>query len=122
MSNQVVDKTSAADPSLSTVNVKPVGLPDDMTKADLKDVCLYQMKPSPPCVKIRAILQYHGVPFKQINGKKPNDEYKKVPVLMMNGYQINDSFQMVIDLAPILHGAKLSEEDIAFEKQMAYGM
>ena len=41
---------------------------------------------------------------------------------MMNGYQINDSFQMVIDLAPILHGSKLSEEDIAFEKQMAYGM
>ena len=102
--------------------MKPVGLPDGLTKEDLKEVCLYQMKPSPPCVKIRAILQYHGVPFKQINGKKPNDEYTKVPVLMMNGYQINDSFQMVIDLAPILHGAKLSEEDIAFEKQMAYGM
>ena len=29
---------------------------------------------------------------------------------------------MVVELAPILHGAKLSEEDLAFEKQMTYGL
>ena len=40
---------------------------------------------------------------------------------MLNGHQLNDSFIIVQALAPLLHGAKLSEEDLAFEKQMAYG-
>ena len=55
-----------------------------------------------------------------INCKKSDSEYKIVPVLLVAGHQINDSFLMVKQLAPLLD-AKLSDEDVAFEKQMTYG-
>jgi hypothetical protein len=96
-------------------------LPAGTKFADLKNVTLYQFKVSPPCTKMRAILTHYKVPFTIVNGKKKDSAYKKVPVLVVNGLQINDSFQMVKELAPIL-ASELSEEDLAFEKQMTYGM
>jgi hypothetical protein len=55
MSNQVNHNEIAADVS---ADINPSGsfkIPA-WTKDDLKEVTLYQMKVSPPCVKIRAIL------------------------------------------------------------------
>ena len=91
------------------------------TKEDLKDVTLYQMAVSPPCTKIRAILQYHNVPFKIINGKKKDSDYQKVPVLVLNGIQLNDSFLIVQHLSKIIYGKEMTPDEIDFEKQMAYG-
>ena len=77
---------------------------------------------SPPCIKIRTILQYHNVQYKKIGGKKKDSEYKKIPVLLLNGIQINDSFIMVKNLAPILDGKALTEEEVKFEEEMSYGL
>ena len=92
------------------------------TKDDLKDVVLHNSQLSPPCIKIRAIFQYHNIQYTRINGKKKDSEYKKVPVLMLNGIQINDSFIMVKNLATILHGKPLTEDEIKFEEEMTYGL
>lgn len=79
MSNQVVDKEAAASGEVpEQVELSPIAGPvalPNWIKDDLKDVTLYQMAISPPCVKVRTILQYHGVPFKVINGKKKGDAY-----------------------------------------------
>ena len=90
------------------------------TKEDLKTVVLHSNPISPPACKIRAILQYHKVPFTNIKGAKKDSEYKKVPVIILNDRQINDSYIIVKSLAPILYGAPLSAEDLAFEEHMAY--
>ena len=41
---------------------------------------------------------------------------------MLNGIQINDSFIMVKNLAPILYGKPLTEEEIKFEEVMTMGL
>ena len=82
------------------------------TKDDLKEVVLHNSYMSPPCVKVRCILQHNGIKFQVIDGKKKDSEYKKIPVLLLNGVQINDSFIMVKNLAPILYGKALTEEEI----------
>ena len=43
-----------------------------------------------------------------------------MPVIDLNGRQINDSFIMIKNLAPILDGKPLTEEEIKFEEVMAY--
>ena len=92
------------------------------TKDDLKEVVLHNSYMSPPCVKVRCILQHNGIKFQVIDGKKKDSEYKKIPVLLLNGVQINDSFIMVKNLAPILYGKALTEEEIKFEEEMSYGL
>ena len=92
------------------------------TKADLKDVVLYNTQLSPPCTKIRTIFQYHNVKFSKIDGAKKDSDYKKIPVLMLNGVQINDSFIMVKNLSPILYGKPLTEDEIKFEEEMTFGL
>ena len=42
------------------------------------------------------------------------DHYRKVPILLLNGKQINDSYIMTRNLAPILYGEKLTEEEDQF--------
>lgn len=85
------------------------------SNADLTDVVLYEGKASPPCCKIRAVLNYYRIPFERKEGKKPDSTYKKVPVLMLNGRQLNDSFVMVKALAPVLMGEQLSPELVDLE-------
>uniref|UniRef100_A0A7S3Z901 GST N-terminal domain-containing protein n=1 Tax=Lotharella globosa TaxID=91324 RepID=A0A7S3Z901_9EUKA len=93
----------------------------EWTKDDLKDVALYGSKISPPCCKIRTILNHYGVKFSQIEGPKKDSEYKKVPVLMLNGRQVNDSFIMVKELAKILDGKALTPELIEVEETFTFG-
>lgn len=90
------------------------------TNADLTDVVLYQGKMSPPCCKIRAVLNYYRVPYRIVEGKMPDSDYKKIPVLLVNDHQINDSFIMVKSLAPVLGAEKLSPELLAVENMNTY--
>jgi len=92
------------------------------TQESLTDVTYYGSSMSPPCCKIRTILNYYGVPYKTVKGKKPGSTYRKIPVLDINGRQINDSFIMVKHLAWILDGKPLSDEQLRIEKMISFGL
>ena len=94
----------------------------DWKKSDLTDVTLYGFSASPPALKIKAILKYHGIPHKVIDGKKKGDAYTKVPVLLLNNRQINDSYIMVKNLSPILHDHIMTDDELLFEEEMTYGL
>jgi len=96
--------------------------PSDWTKDSLKDIKLHGMHASPPCAKIRAILDLAGVTYERISGKVKGSDYQKVPVVFVNDRQINDSHIIVKTLAPILFETALSEKDIELEKMLTYGM
>eukprot|EP00240_Pyramimonas_obovata_P013339 CAMPEP_0118942310 /NCGR_PEP_ID=MMETSP1169-20130426/35950_1 /TAXON_ID=36882 /ORGANISM="Pyramimonas obovata, Strain CCMP722" /LENGTH=242 /DNA_ID=CAMNT_0006887315 /DNA_START=60 /DNA_END=785 /DNA_ORIENTATION=+ len=96
-------------------------LPADWTKADLKNVTLYQQFYSMPCVKVRAHLTYTLVHFTAREGKKPGSDYEKIPVLDVNGRQINDSAIIVKTLAPIIYGRPLTDEEWHWEQRLTYG-
>lgn len=83
-------------------------------------VTYYGAKISPPCCKIRFMLQYYDVPFKTVNGKKPNSDYKKIPVLDVGDRQINDSYIIIKNMSPILAGRALTEDEEAFEKEVTF--
>ncbi|XP_043102975.1 prostaglandin E synthase 2 [Puntigrus tetrazona] len=77
-------------------------LAEEETKApelgtDLK-LTLYQYKTCPFCSKVRAFLDYHGLPYEivEVNPVMRQEikwsTYRKVPILMVNGtVQLNDS-------------------------------
>jgi len=86
------------------------------------DIRFYAMKISPPCCKIRFLLNYYKVPFTEVGGKKPESEYKKVPVLDIADRQINDSYVIVKNLAPILQGRPLTQQEVAIEHMLTFGV
>merc|ERR1712190_299456 len=81
-------------------------------------VVLYGMRISPPACKIRFMLNYYGVPFESKYGKKPDSDYKKIPVLDIGDRQINDSYIIVKNLAPILQGRELTDQEELVEKKL----
>lgn len=83
-------------------------------------VVLYGASVSPPCCKIRFMLNYYGVPFESKNGKKPDSDYTKIPVLDIGDRQINDSYIVVKNLAPILQGRRLTEQEEKLEKKITF--
>mmetsp|Transcript_3288 Transcript_3288/g.10064 ORF Transcript_3288/g.10064 Transcript_3288/m.10064 type:complete len:256 (-) Transcript_3288:105-872(-) len=83
---------------------------------------LYQSKISPPCCKLRFLLQYYKVPFRVVDGKKPGSTYTKIPVLDIADRQINDSFIIVKSLAPILQGRPLTQDEEEVERQVTFGL
>lgn len=91
-----------------------------LQKEELTGVKLYQTEYSPPCVKIRAFLKYHGVPFETVFGRHPTSDYKQFPVLELNGRQINDSHIIMTSLAPVLMGRSFTEEEQMWEKKFTY--
>lgn len=99
-------------------------LPADWDLAKLKtlDIKLYGMKISPPCCKIRFLLNYYKVPFTEINGKKPNSDYTKVPALDIADRQINDSYIILKNLSPILQGRPLTEQEIEIDSLATSGI
>mmetsp|Transcript_141461 Transcript_141461/g.439695 ORF Transcript_141461/g.439695 Transcript_141461/m.439695 type:complete len:238 (+) Transcript_141461:99-812(+) len=99
-------------------------LPKDWDLGKLKtlEVKLYGMKISPPCCKIRFLLNYYKVPFTEVDGKKPESEYKKVPVLDIADRQINDSYIIVKSLSPILQGRPLTEREVQIEHMLTFGI
>eukprot|EP00466_Bigelowiella_natans_P010054 jgi/Bigna1/90335/estExt_fgenesh1_pg.C_670092 len=96
-------------------------LPADWKKENLNDAVVYNMKVSPPCCKIRAIFHHYGIKFTVVEGAKKDSEYKKVPVVVINGRQINDSHIIVKNLASILDGKPLSQEELKVEETFTFG-
>ncbi|CAE8610867.1 unnamed protein product [Polarella glacialis] len=93
---------------------------------ELDRVLLYQQELSPPCAKIRTLLDYYRVPYRTIKGKHPTSEYKRIPVLVIKGkartlYQINDSHIIVKNIAPLLTGEELSPDEVAWERKITFG-
>lgn len=80
------------------------------TRDDIKDLVLHQQQGSPPCAKIRLLLEYYKIPYKTINGKKKDSSYKKIPVLLASGRQVNDSYVIYKNLVPALCGEAFDEE------------
>ena len=68
-----------------------------------------------------SIFKHHDIKYKLISGPKKDSDYKKIPVLMLNGHQVNDSFIMVKNLAKIIEGRELTEEEVTFEEEMTFG-
>mmetsp|Transcript_4018 Transcript_4018/g.11771 ORF Transcript_4018/g.11771 Transcript_4018/m.11771 type:complete len:247 (+) Transcript_4018:86-826(+) len=99
-----------------------VPLPSSWDLAALRalPVTLYGNKISPPCCKLRFLLQYFDVPFSSQEGKKPNSEYKKIPVLDIGDRQINDSYIIVKTLAPILQGRELTPRELKIEEILTF--
>mmetsp|Transcript_27554 Transcript_27554/g.67740 ORF Transcript_27554/g.67740 Transcript_27554/m.67740 type:complete len:332 (-) Transcript_27554:246-1241(-) len=62
-----------------------------------KDVTLYQYDVCPFCNKVKAMLDFHGIPYDvvEVNPLFKSEikfsEYKKVPVVVIDGEQFNDS-------------------------------
>mmetsp|Transcript_80419 Transcript_80419/g.142251 ORF Transcript_80419/g.142251 Transcript_80419/m.142251 type:complete len:252 (-) Transcript_80419:31-786(-) len=75
---------------------------------------------SPPGCKIRFMLNYYGVPYEWVVGKKPDSDYQKTPVLDIGDRQINDSYIIVKNLAPLLQGRKLTEQEEKLEKKFTF--
>jgi len=94
------------------------------SKDDIKDAVLYQSAASPPCVKIRLFLQYHGVPFvvkKGSAGKpiKKGASYTKIPVFTASGRTVNDSYVIVKQLVQAVGDELFNEE---WENKIAYNL
>lgn len=89
-------------------------------KSGSPEIVLYGQRISPPCCKLRFMLNYYNVPFKSVDGKKPDSDYTKIPVLDIGDRQINDSYIIVKNLAPMLQGRKLTEQEEYLEKKITF--
>jgi glutathione S-transferase len=74
-------------------------------------VVLYQYEVCPWCNKVKAVLDYQGVPYRTVEvhplfkSELSWSEYKKVPVLLLpSGEQINES-TVIVDKIYGNHGA-----------------
>nr|GMD84742.1 prostaglandin E synthase 2 [Ipomoea batatas] len=65
------------------------------------DVVLYQYEACPFCNKVKAFLDYYGIPYKivEVNPISKNEikwsDYRKVPILMVDGEQMVDSSDII---------------------------
>ncbi|XP_076747300.1 prostaglandin E synthase 2 isoform X1 [Maylandia zebra] len=80
---------------------------------------LYQYKTCPFCSKVRAFLDYHGLPYEivEVNPVMRKEikwsTYRKVPILMVDGeVQLNDSSVIISSLKTYLVNKKKSMSDI----------
>ncbi|CAJ1355944.1 unnamed protein product [Effrenium voratum] len=87
---------------------------------EVDDIVLYQQEMSPPCVKLRTMFRYFGLPFRTVNGRHPTSDYKKIPVLVINDRQINDSHVIIKTIVPWFTGQQLTPEEINWEKRITY--
>eukprot|EP00658_Telonema_sp_P-2_P023553 TRINITY_DN19446_c0_g1_i2.p2 TRINITY_DN19446_c0_g1~~TRINITY_DN19446_c0_g1_i2.p2 ORF type:complete len:210 (+),score=44.45 TRINITY_DN19446_c0_g1_i2:194-823(+) len=111
-----------SEPMIQTNQEKEtVALPVSWTKNDLTACKLYGMLMSPPCRKVMGVLEFYGINFEFVDGKKPGSAYQKIPVLDVGGIQINDSYVMVTALAPILQGEPMTPEEVAIEETTTFG-
>ncbi|KAM7479638.1 hypothetical protein LguiA_027851 [Lonicera macranthoides] len=66
-----------------------------------KDVVLYQYEACPFCNKVKAFLDYYGLPYKvvEVNPISKKEikwsDYKKVPILVVDGEQLVDSSAII---------------------------
>ncbi|XP_041854865.1 prostaglandin E synthase 2 [Melanotaenia boesemani] len=83
------------------------------------NLTLYQYKTCPFCSKVRAFLDYHGLPYEivEVNPVMRQEikwsTYRKVPILMVdNELQLNDSSVIISSLKTFLISQKKSMADI----------
>lgn len=89
------DDQAAKDVAFSPVFVAPVR----RMKREEMEVTLFQYEVCPFCNKVRAFLDYYGVPYRVVEvdpmGKKELErfsaDYRKVPIAVVNGMQVNGS-------------------------------
>jgi len=74
-----------------------------------KDLVLYQYEVCPFCCKVKAFLDFQGLPYRTVevhpiskSQLKFSTKYKKVPVLMADGVQCNDSNEIINSLTALL--------------------
>jgi len=98
-----------------------VALPEGIDLKQAK-IVLYEFALSPPCAKVRALLNYYSVPY-ETNTTTPGQEkegidnsYKKIPRMTIDGFQINDSAVIFKTLAPLLSGSPLTAVELELEK------
>jgi len=91
-----------------------------LTLSELKDVKMYGQDGSPPCAKLKTMLDYYNVPFEMIKGRHPTSDYKRIPVLELNGRQINDSHIIVKNLVPVLTGEPISAAAAEWERRITF--
>merc|ERR1712078_765831 len=70
---------------------------------------LYQYEVCPFCCKVKAFLDFQGLPYRTVevhpiskSQLKFSTKYKKVPVLMADGVQCNDSNEIINSLTALL--------------------
>eukprot|EP01063_Lacrimia_lanifica_P039739 TRINITY_DN879_c1_g3_i1.p2 TRINITY_DN879_c1_g3~~TRINITY_DN879_c1_g3_i1.p2 ORF type:complete len:267 (+),score=128.37 TRINITY_DN879_c1_g3_i1:67-867(+) len=70
------------------------------------EVTVYQFPPSPPCAKVLAYLDYHGLKYSAVPVNYFTKEeiffskdYKLLPLALIKGEQVNDSAQIIKALA-----------------------
>ena len=72
---------------------------------------LYQYDVCPFCNKVKAMLDFHGIPYDvvEVNPLMKSElafsEYKKVPVLVVDGEQLNDSSHIMKTMEERIGGA-----------------
>ncbi|GAB4845310.1 hypothetical protein Ancab_038719 [Ancistrocladus abbreviatus] len=82
-----------------------------------KDVVLYQYEACPFCNKVKAFLDYYGIPYKvvEVNPLSKKEikwsDYKKVPILMVDGEQLVDSSDIIDKLSDKLVQQRSAHSD-----------
>ena len=101
--------------------VEPLPADLDLKKAK---IVLYGFDLSPPCNKIRTLLNFYDVPYEYVEAQpysKPagleDPSYGKVPKLVIDGRQVNDSAVIYRTLVPYLTGVPLTAAEVALEKE-----
>lgn len=85
------------------------------------DIKLYGQKISPPCAKIRYIMEFYAIPYTNMGGQnKKGSPYKKMPVLDIGDRQINDSYIIVKNLSPICAGAPMTPKQLELERMSTF--
>ncbi|CAL1616760.1 unnamed protein product [Knipowitschia caucasica] len=86
-------------------------------EGDALKLILYQYKTCPFCSKVRAFLDYHGLPYEivEVNPVMRKEikwsTYRKVPILMVDEVQLNDSSVIISSIKSHLvsNGKSMSE-------------
>jgi len=121
----IVEESTAEKPTLERATSNKEGedvvLPPNVDLKKAK-IVLYEFSFSPPCAKVRALLNFYSIPFES-NTTTPgqskegiDNAYKKVPRMTIDGFQINDSAVIFRTLAPLLSGSPLTAAEVELEK------
>lgn len=101
--------TSASAASAVTTNLG--ALPSDLK--EITSITLFVYETCPFCNKLRAYLDYKGLPYVVVEvdplmkGQlKWSKDYRKVPIAVVNGHQLNDSTNIVDQIEAVLARGK----------------
>ncbi|KAK1290423.1 hypothetical protein QJS10_CPB18g00008 [Acorus calamus] len=82
----------------------PIPPPSSSSSQPIKEIVLYQYAACPFCNKVKAFLDFYGLPYKlvEVNPISKKEikwsDYKKVPILVVDGQQLSDSTEIISTL------------------------